>query len=199
MPSSAGAPLQLSDSEPSDATLTRSVAPVERSYTNTSDIPFVSPATKFEASELNATNRPSSLKTGCPLWLSASVPSDATLTRSVAPVERSYTNTSDIPFVSPATKFEASELNATNRPSSLKTGCPLWLSASVPSDATLTRSVAPVERSYTNTSDIPFVSPATKFEAHESKATNRPSSLRDPEVLRLSPSVPSELTLTRCN
>jgi hypothetical protein len=46
-----------------------------------------------------------------------------------------------------------------------------------PSPATLVRSVTPVWRSRTNTSQLPFVSPGTRLEAKDEKATWRPSAL----------------------
>ena len=163
---------------PSDATLTRSTVSASRSYTNTSEVSFVSPGTKLEAHELKATNRPSELIDGYQLPPLPSVPSDATLTRSTVSVSRSYTKTSNAPFVSPGTRFDAEELNATNRPSALiDSSLSLSSFPSDPSDATLTRSTVSVPRSYTKTSDTPFVSPGTRFEADDTNATYRPSEL----------------------
>jgi hypothetical protein len=44
----------------------------------------------------------------------------------------------------------------------------------------LTRSVVPLTRSRTNTPPIGFFSPATKFDADDTKATKRPSALITP-------------------
>jgi hypothetical protein len=79
---------------------------------------------------------------------------------------------------SPATRLSASEVNATNRPSALIDGPVLSLLPSVPALVTLTRSVVCVCRSNTNTSKRPLVSPGTRFDSQESKATRRPSALR---------------------
>ena len=62
---------------------------------------------------MNATKRPSALNTGPPLMPFPCVPSSAMLMRDVTPVCRSCTNTSETPLVSPATRFDASEPNAT--------------------------------------------------------------------------------------
>lgn len=53
---------------------------------------------------------------------SAWVPSEATLTRSTAPVRRSRTKTSDTSLVSPDTRLDASAVNAAKRPSALNSG-----------------------------------------------------------------------------
>lgn len=55
-----------------------------------------------------------------------------------------------------------------------------------PVDVTEARRVSPVTTSATKTSTVPFVSPAMRFEASDSKATQRPSSEID--GLRLGPS-----------
>ncbi len=65
---------------------------------------------------MNATVRPSALIDGAKL--SALPPA---LTISVTPVRRSRTKTSVRPFVSPATRLDAPESNATKRPSALTT------------------------------------------------------------------------------
>src|SRR5213592_1820721 len=113
------------------------------------------------------------------------------------PVCRSWTNTSVLPFVSPATRLVAVLWNATKRPSAERAAPALAALPSVPSEATLTRSVVPVCRSWTNTSDTLFVSPATRSAAALSKATKRPSAERAEPMLTSVPSVPSEATLTR--
>ncbi len=81
---------------------------------NTSVLPFVSPATRFEASEANATCSPWTPIAGAQVPApSACVPSAATLTRSVVLEPALCRKTSVLPFVSPATRFEASDANAT--------------------------------------------------------------------------------------
>jgi hypothetical protein len=93
---------------PSEAMLTRSSAPVCRSFTNTSITPFVSPAAKLDARVSKATYLPSALIPGLKLERFPCVtPSGAMLTRSTAPVCRSFTNTSAKAFVSPFTRLEA--------------------------------------------------------------------------------------------
>src|SRR5438128_2450321 len=187
---------------PSEATLTRSVVPVCRSCTNTSVLPFVSPATRLVAVLWNATKRPSAERAGPALKPFPSVPPEATLTRSVVPVCRSWTNTSVAPFVSPATRLVASLWNATKRPSAESAGKAkkpplLPLPCVPPPDATLTRSLVPVCRSWTNTSVVPFVSPATRLVASLSNATKRPSAERAGSQLASLAWVPPEATLTR--
>ena len=76
-----------------------------------------------------------------------SFPFSSRLTRSVTPVTRSWTNTSDAPFVSSGTSVVASLSNATNRPSPEIVGDELSWSPGVPSEATLTTSYAAVWRS----------------------------------------------------
>jgi hypothetical protein len=95
----------------------------------------------------------------------ASAPVESTLTRSVTPVVRSWTNTSLFLFVSPETRLVASLLNATNRWSAEIVGTVLSAFPSVPDELTLTRSVRPLVRSCTKTSRRPFESPETRFEA----------------------------------
>ena len=103
---------------------------------------FVSPGTRLVAIESNATRRPSALirapnaepprmpgPTLCPF---ASAPVLSTLTRSVVPVSRSWTNTSGTPLVSAGTRLAAAESNVTSRPSSLMSGRRLLSSACPP-------------------------------------------------------------------
>jgi hypothetical protein len=123
------------------STLTRSVVPVNRSRTKTSVCAFVSPATKFVASLSKATYRPSVESDGKKLAPSPSMFPELTLTRSVVPVTRSRTKTSKVPFVSFATRFEASLSKAMNRPSREITGRKLLPFACAPSELTLTRVV----------------------------------------------------------
>jgi len=98
------------------------VVETARSRTNTSVAPFVSPATRLLASLWNATTRPSAERAEPRLAALLSVPSEATLTRSVVPVCRSWTNASVAPFVSPATRLVAKLTNATKRPSAESVG-----------------------------------------------------------------------------
>src|SRR5439155_1887786 len=175
--------------------------------------PFVSPVTRLEAALTKATTRPSAamaaLKDSSLPW----VPSDATLTRSVTPVRRSWTKTSGQlgamncapqTFESPGTRLEAKLSKATKRPSAEMAAPPEGPLPSVPSDATLTRSVTPVRRSWTKTSGQlcaehtqTFVSPGTRLEATLPKATKRPSAEMDPPKDSQLPSVPSDAILTR--
>ena len=88
------------------------------------------------------------------------------------PVLRSWTKTSnEQQSLSPATRLRASELNATMRPSAEIAGSSLKPLPCPPVDDTLTRSVVPVFRSRTKMSSAPFVSPATRLLAYETKAT----------------------------
>ena len=97
--------------------------------------------------------------------------SGATLTRVVVPVCMSRRKTSAQPFVSSATRLVAFDRNTTYRPSALRAASDEEPSPSVPSLATLTRTVVPVWRSWTNTSYCPFVSPATRLVEFDSNAT----------------------------
>ncbi len=82
----------------------------------------MSPATRFEAHEWNATYRPSPLTAGQPLWPLGDEPPTARLTRVVVAVCRSWTKMSDHPPPSPGTRSLAAETNATYRPSALMAG-----------------------------------------------------------------------------
>src|SRR5437764_11795041 len=75
----------------------------------------------------------------------------------------------------PPRRLLAADSNTTNRPSALIPGLKLPALAWVPSVATLTRSVWPEPRSRTKTSVTPLLSPATRFEESDSKATTLPS------------------------
>src|SRR5438552_2303574 len=81
------------------------------------------------------------------------------------------------PLVSapPGRRLLAADWKTTNRPSPLMPGLKLPALAWPPSAATLTRSVWPPLRSRTNTSVTPLVSPATRFDESDSKATMFPS------------------------
>ena len=88
------------------------------------------------------------------------------------PVWRSWTNTSSQPLVSPGTRLEAREWKATKRPSALMEGVQLVPLPWLPAESRLTLVVSPVWRSRTNTSEVPLVSPGTRLEAPERKATD---------------------------
>src|SRR5205814_6570006 len=92
------------------------VVETARSWTNTSYARFASPATRLLAVLWNATKRPAAERAGPALESFPCVPPEATLTRSVVPVCRSWTNTSVAPFVSPATRLVPALRNATKRP-----------------------------------------------------------------------------------
>jgi hypothetical protein len=96
-----------------------------------------------------------------------------TETRRVVPATRSRTNTSPVLKVSPGTRSDALEKNATYRPSPEIAGSAAKSLAWAPLLLTDTRRVVPADRSRTNTS-WPLVSPGTKFEALEAKATYLP-------------------------
>ena len=161
---------------PSPATLTRSTAPPARVHTNTSRLWLVSPGTRLDAADEKLIAPPSALipDAAPPLASLPWTPPAETLTRVVCPVARSRSNTSAAPFVSPATRFVASEVKTTKRPSALMRAldeapfaCP-----PEPSEA---RVVVPVTRFRTNTSRTPLVSPATRLGEPETKATSVPS------------------------
>ena len=76
-----------------------------------------------------------------------------------------------MPLVSPATRFGALDSQATWLPSALIAGSKLALLAWPPRVLTLTRSVVPVWRSRTKMSSRPLVSPATRFDPKDWKAT----------------------------
>src|SRR5205823_240898 len=170
------------------------VVETARSWTNTSYARFASPATRLVALLWNATKRPSAERAGPALASFPWVPSEAPLTRSVVPVCRSWTNTSVAPFVSPATRLLPVLWNATKRPSAERAGPAL-------KPFTLTRSVVAVCRSWTNTSVVPFVSPATRLVASLWNATKRPSAERagkakEPPLLPFSCATPPGAALT---
>src|SRR5205814_1751554 len=96
---------------------------------------------------------------------------------SAAARRRSWTNTSMRLLLSPTTRSVAAELKATKLPSALIAGPYRLPFVSVLEESTLTRSVVPVCRSWTNTSMEPLVSPGTRLAASEAKATKRPSAL----------------------
>src|SRR4051794_19830478 len=72
----------------------------------------------------------------------ASTPVVETLTRSTAPLARSFTNTSGTPFRSIGTRFEAVDSKATQRPSAEMRGSSDGPLACTPEEDVLTRSVS---------------------------------------------------------
>src|SRR3990172_93143 len=101
-------------SPPLNLTLTLAVVPAVMSRTKTSLSALPSLATRLVASDSNATREPSAERELPVLippraWASA----ESMLTRLVLPVEVSCTNTSVSPFVSPVTRLEAFDWNAT--------------------------------------------------------------------------------------
>ena len=73
----------------------------------------------------------------------------------------------------------------------------MWELAWAPAESTLTRVVAPVWQSCTNTSENPLVSPGTRLAESLRNATNRPSAEIEGDTPPASPSTPAESTLTR--
>src|SRR5438270_9004029 len=102
------------------------------------------------------------------------------LTRLVWPVWRSRRKMSTIPLPSapPGRRLLAADSKTTNRPSALTLGLKLPALPWPPSVATLIRSVWPVARSRAKMSVTPLVSPATRFDESDSKATMLPSADR---------------------
>jgi hypothetical protein len=158
----------------------------------------VSPGTRFVAKLENSTIVPSAETADWPLQSFASAPDESMLTRSVTPVERTWTKTSLTPFVSLATRFAASDSNVTTFPSAEMAGRTHHLEmVCAPDESTLTRSVVPADRSRTKMSTALFVSPTTRFVAWLANATNRPSAeIASGPKLPPSPSAPDESTLT---
>ncbi len=150
------------------------VVPVTRSRRKASSTPLVSPATRSVPWDGKATYRPSPLMWTEPkLPKFASPPDASTLTRVVVPVTTSRTNVSDTSFASPGTRSEATDVNATYRPSSETefSVIPLPPFASPPKMSTLTRVVVPATRSRRKTSDVPFASPGTRSSTPEVNTT----------------------------
>jgi hypothetical protein len=145
----------------------------------------------------NATKRPSPEMVSRIVMSGSCAPMESRLTRSVAPVRRSWTKASGTPFVSPGTRFVAELPKTTNRPSAESAGPPLAPLGWVPTESTLIRSVVPVMRSRTKMSSTPFVSPGTRFVARLPNATNRPSAEIAGDRLSAFPWTPAESTLTR--
>ena len=141
-------------------------------------VPLVSPETRLDAAEWN-TVRPSAVSPGKSLAPFAWPPPESTLTRTMIPVARWRRNTSATAFVSPATKLEARERNATKVPLALTAGTPLNPLPSAPDASALMISVVPLKLSRRNTSSVAFVSPGTMLVAWDRKAMIWPSSLTE--------------------
>ena len=80
------------------------------------------PSTRFEASESNVTWRPSALTDASLVPRLPWFPAESVLARVVAAPLTSRAKTSETPFVSPSTRFDAPDPNATTFPSALKAG-----------------------------------------------------------------------------
>jgi hypothetical protein len=150
-------------------------------WTKASVCELVSPATRLDAEESKPLHAPSPLIADPVDGPFASPPAASTLTRVVAPVDRSCTNTSRLPLVSPGTRFVANDSNATLVPSPLIAGPSSALEllplAWFPALSTLTRVIALVAEFTTKTSPVLFVSPGTRSVPAASKATRLPSAL----------------------
>src|SRR5262245_37004436 len=120
---------------------------------------FVSPATRFEALDWKTTYCPDPEIEGHPLPRLPWLPSESRPHLLVVPVQRSRTNTSNLLFVSPRTRFEAPEKKATYLPFPEIDGNELPRLAWLTLELRLTRRVFPDSRSRTNTSALSFVSP----------------------------------------
>ena len=141
-----GQPLYPSGSPPFAATDSRVVIPSWRSrrYTSQRGLPRLAPpGYMFQARLLKATQRPSSEIAGHVLSSRASIPFQARLTRSTAPVARSRTKTSVSPLVSPGTRSLASLWKARKRPSADSAGPAELPWISPPSAPTLARATRP--------------------------------------------------------
>jgi hypothetical protein len=124
---------------------------VARSCTKIPVPPGTLSGVRFVANDAKTTSRPSPLTAGLTLSAFACVPSLATLTLVVVPAARSWTKMSFRSFVSPGTRFAASDWKTTIRPSALSLDHALDPLPGVPSLATLAHVVTPVRRSRTNT------------------------------------------------
>src|SRR5919107_2507025 len=139
-------------------------------------MPLVSgEALRLVAEVWKATVEPAPERKGKKLPGSPGRPRGPTDTRRVVPRRRSRTNTSFIPLVSRRTRFVAAEVKATYRPFAEIVGSTLPLSPCRPFAPTETRCTRPDRRSRTKTSSAPLVSPGTRLDASDTKATKRPS------------------------
>ena len=101
---------------PFDRTETSRVVPVTRSCTNRSSYPLASSRTMSVATDVKRTKRPVAEMSELELSSFPSRPWLSTLMRVVLPVRRSCTKMSCTPFVSPRTRFDASDVKDTKRP-----------------------------------------------------------------------------------
>ena len=126
---------------PEDVTLSRSIAPVWRSYTKTSAQPLVSPGTRLVASLWKATKRPSAETEGKVENASASAPEGPDADADGGAAFRSRRKMSATPLVSPGTRLVASLEKASSEASAEMEKGPAVSSASAPSQARLMRVV----------------------------------------------------------
>ena len=147
-------------------TLTRLVVPRFRSRTKMSAAPFVSPATRLEASDRKATKRPSAEIDGPPEPPFACFPALDTLTRLVVPGFRSRTKTSARAVR--VARHEVGGVGLEGDEAAVGGDRRARRTSRSPAPRRWTRSRArscPLRRSRTKTSPAPFVSPATRLEA----------------------------------
>src|SRR6266542_1070115 len=166
-----------------------------KTRTNTSRSPLVSPVTRFEAVEPNATTAPPAEPDGPKLDEFPCAPTVETLSRTVTPAG-SCANTSSCPFVSPATRSEAFDANAAKLPSPATATCSLRPFPLVPDVFTLSSRVGPIE-TRSNTSQVPFASLLTSSSVHPTNAITLPSSLIDASAPPSAASPPPSASLTR--
>lgn len=124
------------------------------------------PVVVTDPATLNRTTTPA---IGCPrsvtvavtVWLvpTSFVAATGSSAIAVADGRQIEMKTSVVLFVSPGTRFDAWDAKATTRPSPLIAALKLSAFGSMPEPGTFTRVVAPVSRSRTKTSFVPFVSP----------------------------------------
>ncbi len=140
-------------------------APVVRSFMKTSLGPE-SPGTKTLESATNRTFVPSGENSPRPTKPEVWLPEESVLTRETAPVVRSFTKRSCVPFVStPApTRLSARERKVTFVPSGEIRPLKLYPSASSPAASVDTRVISPVVRFLMKTSPMPLASPGTRLE-----------------------------------
>ena len=141
----------------------------------TSAEPFVSADENVVDCVPNATQRPSALSDASKLFSSPCSPSADLEIILVRPVAGSYRKTSVAALSSNPTRSSASLSNATV-PESETDGRMLVSSAGTPGAETDAITVVSATRSRTKTSTVPLVSPGTRSEAPDVKATYRPFS-----------------------
>jgi hypothetical protein len=124
-----GEELSRSPGAPALLVLTSAVVPARRSRTNTSGRLLASPATRFEANDVYATNRPSALTAGAVELSLPCVPASSRLIASYRPVARSSRTASRTYPLPSGNRSVVCESNTTNRPFGLIVPCPLPASA----------------------------------------------------------------------